>query len=165
MLPPCCLFSCLSELKIRTGFIEAAKIFSANEARPIEDLPSVLKSLVPLYSNIYVDSQFAPQRRGRSKSVLKYFSSTTSKSEQDGLLDVLPSSKRLSLTPELAKLRSIKSPAETRAMRNAADVSGRAHAKVNRLQVPLCCVAKTSSYPDYAIYPAWPVRIRCCRSF
>ncbi|KLO07415.1 peptidase M24, partial [Schizopora paradoxa] len=120
----------------RTGFIEAAKIFNANEARPIEDLPSMLKSLAPLYSNIYVDSQFAPQRRGRPRSVLKYLSSATSKSDSDGVMDVLPSSKRLNLAPELAKLRSIKSPAEIRAMRNAADVSGRAHAKTMRFAEP-----------------------------
>jgi len=90
-----------------------------------------------------------PQRRGRPKSFLKYLSSTTSRSEQDGILDVLPNSKKLNLRPELAKLRSIKSEAEIRAMRNSADVSGRAHAKTMRFTDPGLSESALAAHFEY----------------
>lgn len=45
----------------------------------------------------------------------------------------MSNSKRKSLAAELGKLRSIKSEAEQKIMRQAADISGRAHAKVREL--------------------------------
>lgn len=46
-------------------------------------------------------------------------------------MEALNSSRRKPLAPVVAKLRSIKSPAEQAVMRAAADISGTAFAKVN----------------------------------
>ena len=45
-------------------------------------------------------------------------------------MEAVSSSKRRDLSPEVAKLRAIKSEVEAKVMRQAADISGRAHAKV-----------------------------------
>jgi intermediate cleaving peptidase 55 len=51
-----------------------------------------------------------------------------SSTERDVIMD---SSARQPLAPQLAKWRAIKSKAEQEVMRHAADISARAHTKVN----------------------------------
>ena len=51
--------------------------------------------------------------------------------ERDGIMDSISSSTRRPLAPQLAKWRAIKSEPEQKVMRHAADISARAHTKVN----------------------------------
>ena len=46
-------------------------------------------------------------------------------------MDTLPSAKKRSLAAEVGKMRAIKSESEQRIMGQAAQISGRAHAKVS----------------------------------
>ena len=115
---------------------EAAAIFRADDAQSIDNFSSYLKSATPMHSCVYVDTPPTHTRRGpqaTSKSILKYLSPPVkARSDYDVIIDSL-SKKRRPLTPELARLRAIKSLAEQRVMRTAADISGRAHAKVGTL--------------------------------
>ncbi|KAL1688358.1 peptidase M24, structural domain-containing protein [Schizophyllum commune] len=107
----------------KTGLSEATAIFGADDARSIDHFNDHLRSLTPLYSNIYTDLDGA-QRRGRSRSGPKHLTFfNTAK-------NTLP------LGPEVARLRAIKSDAEVRVMRAAADISARAHAKTMRFAKP-----------------------------
>ncbi|KAL1664833.1 peptidase M24, structural domain-containing protein [Schizophyllum commune] len=108
----------------KTGLSEATAIFGADDARSIDHFNDHLRSLTPLYSNIYTDLDGTSQRRGRSRSGLKYLSISN------------PAPKQLPLGPEVARLRAIKSDAEVRVMRAAADISARAHAKTMRFAKP-----------------------------
>jgi intermediate cleaving peptidase 55 len=113
----------------RTSFNTAASVFSVDDVQPIEKLPETLESLASHYDHIYTDG--AGKRRSQ-KSILKFLSSpTAARSELEGVIDTLPGSKRRSLVAEVGKLRVVKSEAEQRAMRQAAEISGCAHAKVS----------------------------------
>jgi hypothetical protein len=70
--------------------------------------------------------------RATSKSILKYIWTTQrcQESDFDYILSTTTSHKSKSLSDEVARLRIIKSQAEQKVMRAAADISGRAHAKV-----------------------------------
>lgn len=118
----------------RTSFAEAATIFRADEARSIDHFSSHLKSVLSTYSNVFVDIPATLARKSSkftSKSILKYLSPPLApRTEYDSIVDALSSSKRKPLAPKIAQLRAIKSEAELRVMRQAADISGRAHAKV-----------------------------------
>lgn len=119
-------------LWLRTGFEQAALTFGADEVLPIDEFPSTLKTLSSAYSYVYADGSGA-SRRTRQKSLLRYLTSpSASRSEYEGIIDGMFNSKRKSLAAELGKLRSIKSEAEQKIMRQAADISGRAHAKVSK---------------------------------
>lgn len=59
-----------------------------------------------------------------------------SRAEYDILLESLSSSKRKALAPEVGRLRAIKSKYEQEVMRQAADVSARAHNKIMRFTEP-----------------------------
>ena len=118
----------------RTSFETAASIFGADEVLPTERLPDVLKSLSSQYDHIYTDGG----KKGRQqKSLLRMFSSPTTagRGDLDVVADILPSSKRRALAPEVGKLRVVKSEAEQRIMGQAAQISGRAHAKVSSRQI------------------------------
>ena len=135
-----CLFS-ISATDIssvfRTGFQEVPALFGTDDARSIDQFSNHLKSIIPSYSKIYVDISQTHTRRGprsTTKSILKYLSPPAApRSEYDILVDSI-TAKRQPLAPEVAKLRAFKSEAEQRVMRAAADISGRAHAKVG------CCL-------------------------
>lgn len=126
----------------RTGYNDIERIFKADNAIPISNFTSQLKSLVPSYSNIFLD---LPDTRtssktssSSSKSLLKYLTSTIRASSGDPTtaLESISSFKRRALAPEVAKLRAIKSPAEQALMLQAATISGRAHAKTMRFAKP-----------------------------
>ncbi|OCB90214.1 peptidase M24 [Sanghuangporus baumii] len=117
----------------QTDFETAASVFGADDVQPIDEFPSVLKSLSGYYSYVYADSTNSSKRGRQTKSILRYLTSpSSSRNEYDGIIDALPSAKRKSLAAELAAMRAIKSEAEQRVMREAADISGRAHAKSMR---------------------------------
>jgi intermediate cleaving peptidase 55 len=117
----------------RTGLHEVPTLFRTDDARSIDQFSTHLKSIIPSYSKIYVDVPPTHIRRGprsTTKSILKFLSPPTApRSEYDILVDSI-TTKRQPLAPEVAKLRAFKSEAEQRVMRAAADISGRAHAKV-----------------------------------
>ncbi|KAL1749162.1 peptidase M24, structural domain-containing protein [Schizophyllum fasciatum] len=122
----------------KTGLSEATAIFGADEARSIDHFADHLRSLASLYSNVFIDLDGANQRRGRSQSMLKYLTKARPKSTLETAMGAfsLPSSKRRPLGPEIARMRAIKSDAEVRVMRAAADISAHAHAKTMRFTQP-----------------------------
>jgi predicted transcriptional regulator len=68
----------------------------------------------------------------RSRTLLKFLNAASNKSDADSALEAVSSFKRRDLAPEVARLRAVKSEVEAKVMRAAADISGRAHAKVHR---------------------------------
>jgi Xaa-Pro aminopeptidase len=106
----------------------------------ITSFSSHLKSTLPKFPNIFVDTPESYRRgqttrrssRAASKSILKYLWSSQDfhESDYDHILNSITSSKCKSLSAEVARLRVVKSQAEQNVMRAAADISGRAHAKV-----------------------------------
>ncbi|KAG6830958.1 hypothetical protein H0H92_013670 [Tricholoma furcatifolium] len=136
----------------KTSFDDAAEIFRADEAQSIDYFSSTLKSATALSTHVYVDIPPTHTRRGprgTSKSILKHLSPPVeARSDYDVIIDSL-SKKRLPLAPEVARLRSIKSLAEQRVMRAAADISGRAHAKTMRFTRPGISEAALAAHFEY----------------
>ncbi|KAF8628154.1 hypothetical protein AX17_006024 [Amanita inopinata Kibby_2008] len=140
----------------RTSLLDAASIFRADEARHITFFSSHLKSLLPSSSNIYLDIPESHSRgqvtrrsaRATARSILKYLSSNH-ESDYDSILGSITSSKRRPLSPEIARLRIIKSEAEQNVMRRAADISGRAHAKTMRFARPGMSEAALAAHFEY----------------
>lgn len=151
----------------RTSFNDALNIFKADDAQSVQSFPSQLKSLASLYSNIYIDIPNPLSKRSprTAKSLLRYLSPPVQpKSEYETVVESLSASRRHDLAPHIAKLRAIKSEREQQVMRAAADISGRALAKVNNFAVPKIMDAKwLSSLTDHAIHPPWNIR-KCNRS-
>jgi Xaa-Pro aminopeptidase len=126
----------------RTDLASAAEIFRADDAFSISSLSSHLRSTLSVHENVFVDVPPSHNRRStraasNSKSVLKYLTPSASGAEKgkimtdyDAIVEGLNSSKRKPLAPILARLRAVKSRREVAVMRAAADLSGRAHAKV-----------------------------------
>ncbi|KAI0637633.1 peptidase M24, structural domain-containing protein [Trametes polyzona] len=124
----------------RTSPEDATRYFGADEAEPISAFPSVLKSLAASASYVYLDiPTYSKRARASSpRSLLKYLSPSggLSRGEYDSLVDSLSSSKRKPLSPEVGRLRAVKSKVEQRVMRQAADISARAHNKTMRFTDP-----------------------------
>lgn len=116
--------------------MDAKAHFAFDESLPFHTLPRTLRSLLPAHDNIYVDIFNPSSRRSSPRSILKYLSSSEPRSEYDTIMEALNSSRRKPLAPVVAKLRSIKSPAEQAVMRAAADISGIAFAKVDLPFIP-----------------------------
>ncbi|TFK22199.1 peptidase M24 [Coprinopsis marcescibilis] len=115
-----------------TGFSDIETSFGADNAVPISSFSGQLKSILSLYSNVYVDVPGeSPRRTSTTKSILKYLT-TSIRGEKDSVIEAIPSSRRQALAPEVAKLRAVKSEAEQSLMHQAATISGRAHAKTMR---------------------------------
>jgi intermediate cleaving peptidase 55 len=118
----------------RTCHHDLTSLFSVDTSLPTTAFLSHLRSLLSLYSHIYIDlpppSPSSPSRR-KPTSILKYLSRKSESAwEYDNILEKITSSKQRPLSPEVSRIRSIKSEAETKIMRAAADISGRAHTKV-----------------------------------
>ncbi|KIJ19786.1 hypothetical protein PAXINDRAFT_107213, partial [Paxillus involutus ATCC 200175] len=136
----------------RTSFNDALSIFKADDAMSIEGFPSQLKSLVSLYSNIYIDIPGSTSRRSprTAKSLLRYLSSPVQpKSDYESVVESLSSSRRHPLAPLVAKLRTFKSEREQQVMRAAADISGRAHAKTMRFTRPGISESTIAAHFEY----------------
>ncbi|TFK43119.1 peptidase M24 [Crucibulum laeve] len=114
-------------------------IFRATHSLPITSFSSHFRSILPKYSNVYIDlpnpTHPSSTKRTSQKSLLKFLT-LPARAEYESVLDTLSTSKRKPLAPELARLRAIKSPAEQCVMRQAADISARAHAKTMRFTRP-----------------------------
>ncbi|KAF8211671.1 peptidase M24 [Mycena galopus ATCC 62051] len=125
----------------RTSFNEAATFFQADEARSIDNFSSHLRSVLSTTSNVFVDippaSRTPKSSKFTTKSILNYLSpSVTPRTEYDSIVEAISNSRRKPLAPKIAPLRAIKSEAELHMMRQAADISGRAHAKTMRFARP-----------------------------
>ncbi|RXW14043.1 hypothetical protein EST38_g11812 [Candolleomyces aberdarensis] len=122
----------------RTSYKDIETMFQADNSVPISTFTSQLKSLVSSHSNVFVDiptSTTSSRKNPSSRSLLKYLT-TSLRSEPENALDSISSFKRRPLAPEVAKLRSLKSPAEQQLMLKAGTISGRAHAKTMRFAEP-----------------------------
>ncbi|KAF9782088.1 peptidase M24 [Thelephora terrestris] len=134
----------------RTTFTDAKAHFKFDESLPFHSLPRTLRSLLPAYDNIYVDILRPSSRRSSPRSILKYLSPDPEpRSEYDTIMEALNSSRRKPLAPAVAKLRSIKSPAEQAVMRAAADISGTALAKTMRFTQPGMSEHTIASHFEY----------------
>ncbi|EJD00812.1 peptidase M24 [Fomitiporia mediterranea MF3/22] len=134
----------------RTDFDMVAKIFGADDVLSIDDFPSYLKSMSSCYPYVYADSANSSKRGRQQKSILNYLSSPSgSRNEYDGIINALSSSKRKNLAEGLGKMRAIKSEAEQRVMKEAAQISGRAHAKTMRFTKPGMSEAALAAHFEY----------------
>ncbi|KAJ7265937.1 peptidase M24 [Mycena haematopus] len=138
----------------RTSIEEAGTLFQADEARSIDHFSSHLKLLLSKNSNVFVDipttSHTSKSPKFSSKSIFGYFSSPVApRTEYDSIMETLSKSRRKPLAPKIARLRAIKSEAELRVMRQAADISGRAHAKTMRFARPGLSEAALAAHFEY----------------
>jgi Xaa-Pro aminopeptidase len=128
--------NCRRLKRFRTSFQDVEKIFGADNAVPITSFASQLRSILSQRSHVYVDiPSSTATRRSTTASLLKYLTASV-KGSLDSVADAIPSSKRVALGPEVAKLRHVKSEAEQAIMHQAATISGRAHAKTMRFTEP-----------------------------
>ena len=94
-----------------------------------------MKALISNHTYVYADSS-SSSRRSRHRNMLQLLSNPADQSDYEKIIGSLPQTRRRSLAPEVGKMRSIKSEAEQLIMRQAAKISGRAHAKVRNLLAP-----------------------------
>jgi len=133
----------------RTSSADVQRLFGADDALPISSFTSQLKSLLPSYSNIFVDAPSTSTRKSSSpRSLLKFLTSSV-RTESEAALDAISSMKKVALAPQVAKLRAIKSPAEQAIMHEAATISGRAHAKTMRFTQEGMSESKVAAHFEY----------------
>ncbi|KAH8115779.1 peptidase M24 [Phellopilus nigrolimitatus] len=138
----------------RTDFDTAAAVFGADDVRPIDEFPATLKALSSHYSYVYADGAGSARRARQQKSLMRYLTSPSSsrsraEHEYESAIDALSSAKRRSLAAEVAKMRNVKSEAEQRVMQQAAQISGRAHAKTMRFTEPGMPESALSAHFEY----------------
>jgi intermediate cleaving peptidase 55 len=138
----------------RTSHTHAKDMFGLDAAYPAINLASFLKSALPKYDTVFVDMPPSYGKR-RRLNILQALQGTHKSNERDAVNSTeifdaigLGSKTRRALGKEvcsgpnrifeftylvvqLAKFRAVKSPAEQALMHTAADISGRAHAKVS----------------------------------
>lgn len=119
-----------------TGLSAAKDIFSADVALSIDLFGSHLKSLLPHFSHVYVDT-------------LPTSTTECFPTERDEIMDSISGSPRRPLAPQLAKWRAIKSKAEQNVMHHAADISARAHTKTMRFTQPGFSEAAIAAHFEY----------------
>ncbi|GAA6031071.1 hypothetical protein JCM8097_003990 [Rhodosporidiobolus ruineniae] len=130
----------------RSGIEGACEVFGADEAIDSAQFGARLRSLLssstgPVYTDLPHVSPSSHSRvrhsRSAGRSFLDYLSgSTPARSEVDELHEALGKKELRSASREVEKLRLIKSEAEIKVMRRAADISCAAHSKVMRLTQP-----------------------------
>ncbi|ESK93098.1 peptidase m24 [Moniliophthora roreri MCA 2997] len=131
----------------RTSFDALCSVFGADDARSIDDFSAHLRSRADRHAHVYVDVP-PIRRRGKKPELLSYLTGSSIPTHTDPILDGLRHKPR-PLAPQIARLRAFKSPNEQRIMRNAADISGRAHAKTMRFTHPGISEHVLSSHFQY----------------
>ncbi|PPQ68846.1 hypothetical protein CVT26_001680 [Gymnopilus dilepis] len=133
-----------------TSLSSAKEIFNADDTMLIDNFGSHLKSLLPKYHHVFVDlpNPLPKGSRNKPKSLLKYLAGPSA-TEHDGVIDSISCSMRRPLSPEIGKLRSIKSTAEQTVMRQAAEISAQAHAKTMRFTKPGLSEASLAAHFEY----------------
>ena len=106
-------------------------LFHADDALSLSSLPSHLKSLLPNFANVYIDSLLQSTRR-RATSLFNYLRNSAI-SDKNNLADIISNLSTKPIAPHIGKLRTLKSRAEQAAMHAAANISARAHTKVPEL--------------------------------
>ncbi|ORY66952.1 peptidase M24, structural domain-containing protein [Leucosporidium creatinivorum] len=144
----------------RSGREGAVDVFGADDAADISVLAPRLKSILnsgasssrPSLQPIYVDFEGVPSSsrlRPKSKTSLFDFLVPHGRSfdDADEVAALLTGTGRQikSASREVEKLRLIKSPAEIKVLRRAADISSDAHAKVMRFCEPTAVSGRTES--------------------
>jgi len=124
-----------------TSFGDVVDLFGADEARPLENFADDLRALAARAEHVYVDvpgHHPHHHRRASAKGLLRYLGRPPrlAKSDPEAYLDSISPFKRMPLAPHVGVLRSVKSKYEQDVMKVSADISARAHAKVNP---PLVC--------------------------
>ncbi|EGW31655.1 uncharacterized protein SPAPADRAFT_141091 [Spathaspora passalidarum NRRL Y-27907] len=105
----------------KSGLEGAVEYFNADLVEDISRAPLYLKNLIHDADLIYYDNKFA----SKEEEPIKSFFSILGTSDLNGVIS--KSNKRISpLSPKLAELRAIKSPAEIKVMHAAAKISSRA---------------------------------------
>ncbi|GAA5855657.1 hypothetical protein JCM8547_001636 [Rhodosporidiobolus lusitaniae] len=131
----------------RSGIEGACEVFGADEAFDSTHFATRLRSILSSRSSaaVYIDlpdispssTTRARSHRSPSRTFLSYLSGTpTPRSETDEMLEALGKRELRSAAREVERLRLIKSEAEVKVMRKAADISSAAHAEVMRLCTP-----------------------------
>ncbi|PAV20579.1 peptidase M24 [Pyrrhoderma noxium] len=133
----------------RTDFEAAASVFGVDEVKSIDQLPSSMKALISNHTYVYADSS-SSSRRSRHRNMLQLLSNPADQSDYEKIIGSLPQTRRRSLAPEVGKMRSIKSEAEQLIMRQAAKISGRAHAKTMRFAQPGMSEYALAAHFEYA---------------
>ncbi|KAG0695786.1 peptidase M24 [Suillus ampliporus] len=135
----------------RTSFDDALNVFKADDALTIKAFPAQLRSMISLYSNVYIDLPQSPRKNARStKSLLRYLSPPVNpRSEYETVVESLSSSRRKPLAPLIAQLRAFKSDCEQQVMRTAADISGRSLAKTMRFTRPGISESALAAHFEY----------------
>ncbi|THV00547.1 peptidase M24 [Dendrothele bispora CBS 962.96] len=142
-----------------TSHTDICSLFSSDDARPIDHFPSHLRASLFNYTNIYVDMPPSRTRRGyrspTTKSLLRYLNLGLGGgeggggggggngggtrgvfAETDSIIEGINRARRMPLAPEISRLRAVKSEREQNVMKQAAEMSGRAHAKTMRFTRP-----------------------------
>lgn len=145
-----------------TRFADVVALFGADDARPLDTFVDDLRSLVARAEHVYADlpahahhhhrhhrhHHQQHRRASGTRLLLKYLSrgqpfrdprTAFDEAEAQTYLDVIAASqwKRRPLEPLVGALRSIKSRCEVEVMKASAEISARAHAKVNLCSVVL----------------------------
>jgi intermediate cleaving peptidase 55 len=134
----------------KTDLGEVTSLFGADDARHVEHFSSHLQSIISKYDHVYLDPVPDVSTQSStlsSKRLLDFLSSD--RKEHNSFLNTVGSSRVRSLAAEISTLRSIKSPAEQRIMKDTADISGRAHAKTMRFTQPGLSESSIAAHFEY----------------
>lgn len=114
------------------------------QAFALSRLPDILGALLPQTSTVYIDLPPSKSKRSFFSSLLPYAQSSV---ETDASLGKLPANKVKPLAGLVHELRGIKSEAEVRIMKAAADISAKAHAEVRTVSRDGLLCAKLTAPP------------------
>lgn len=102
------------------------------QAFALSRLPDILGALVPQTSTVYIDLPPSKSKRSFFSGLLPYAQSSV---DTEASLGKLPASKLKPLAGLVHELRGVKSEAEVRIMKAAADISAQAHTEVTTLRL------------------------------
>ncbi|PCH41637.1 hypothetical protein WOLCODRAFT_100967 [Wolfiporia cocos MD-104 SS10] len=151
----------------RTNDITLHDLFGADDVCPIDELPRALKKALRDADYVYVDQPQETRRTRKSgsawKALLEHLAPASLADAKADLLSALSdlgarSGKIRPLAPEVGRLRAIKSPAEQKIMRAAADVSAHAHTKTMRFAQPGMSEHVLAAHFEYLCAREWSQR-------
>lgn len=114
---------------LRLGSVEAKQVLGVDDAFPIDDIDDILPGLLEGKSHIYYS---AGKDKAFDKQLMQWVDEVTIDKESDGQ----PCCEQVDLDHLLAELRLIKSGAEIKLMRKAAEISAKAHCRAMRFCQP-----------------------------
>ena len=114
---------------LRLGPVEVKQVLGVDDAFPIDDIDDILPGLLEGKSHIYYS---AGKDKAFDKQLMQWVDEVTIDKESDGQ----PCCEQVDLDHLLAELRLIKSGAEIKLMRKAAEISAEAHCRAMRFCQP-----------------------------